>query len=788
MSLSICLNMIVKNESHIIRETLEMLLKKIPFSYWVICDTGSTDNTCEIIADFFQQKQIQGELYNHEWIDFAHNRNLALQAAFQKTDWVFVFDADDEIIGNIDLVLNSEVDGYQLHFGFEKGISYQRVLLMNNHINWLYKSVIHEYVICLKSNPRIETLEGNYYIVSGKKGNRSKDPFKYKKDAELLEQSFYEAKKINDMIYLRYAFYCANSYKDAMIPEKAMEWYKIVLSNNCGNQEKYFSCLQLYKLCVSMNKKEEGIYYLVEAHLYDSERVECVYELINHYMNKDQLKMANMYYETFVRSFYEKQEYLSNKNANINKLFVYPEIGDFLLPFYLILLFDKLKLEGYKKQIKQMFTIVFSKKTKGMEEFFVSNFLFNLQFFIDDCCDSSFLHLLQDYLNFLEEEYDNINLSSYDYFLCHLTKYGITYGKQFKEEEKQDASYFSKEECKESKNILIYAGEIYLNWNYTYSISKPLGGSETAVASLAQVLPKDWNIFVTGSVEPETIENVTYIPLHQLNDFLCKNAFFAIIVSRFIDFYDRFPQIACYKSFIWAHDLDLISCQNVPYLLQKWRHKINACVCLTPWHKKLFQDKYPNLANKISVINNGLTLDKFVFEIKKVSNRFIYSSATERGLDRLLDLWPTITSYLHDAELLVCTYNNFPRNTWEQQIQRKLEHFTNIKHLGKLDKDSLYSVMATCEYWLYPTHFCETSCITAMEMLMSEVICLYYPIGGLGDTLNNCGLPIERGKELETILNLTTNQKQQLRINGRNYALTCSWQERSYIWNDLILS
>ena len=43
----ICLNMIVKNESHIIETTLITILKYI--DYWVISDTGSTDNTIEII-------------------------------------------------------------------------------------------------------------------------------------------------------------------------------------------------------------------------------------------------------------------------------------------------------------------------------------------------------------------------------------------------------------------------------------------------------------------------------------------------------------------------------------------------------------------------------------------------------------------------------------------------------------------------------------------------------------------------------------------------------------------
>jgi hypothetical protein len=51
--------------------------------------------------------------------------------------------------------------------------------------------------------------------------------------------------------------------------------------------------------------------------------------------------------------------------------------------------------------------------------------------------------------------------------------------------------------------------------------------------------------------------------------------------------------------------------------------------------------------------------------------------------------------------------------------------------------------MSSAEYWLYPTNFSETSCITAMEMLMSEVICIYYPIAGLNNTLGQYGIAVK---------------------------------------------
>ena len=51
-----CLNMIVKDEAHIIEDTLTKLLKKIKIDYWVISDTGSTDDTKEVITNFFKKK------------------------------------------------------------------------------------------------------------------------------------------------------------------------------------------------------------------------------------------------------------------------------------------------------------------------------------------------------------------------------------------------------------------------------------------------------------------------------------------------------------------------------------------------------------------------------------------------------------------------------------------------------------------------------------------------------------------------------------------------------------
>ena len=69
---------------------------------------------------------------------------------------------------------------------------------------------------------------------------------------------------------------------------------------------------------------------------------------------------------------------------------------------------------------------------------------------------------------------------------------------------------------------------------------------------------------------------------------------------------------------------------------------------------------------------------------------------------------------------------------------------------------------------------------------MSNVICLYYPVAGLVDTIGDYGIKVERGNEIDAILNLSEERKDELRKNGKDYALTCSWENRAKEWSKLL--
>jgi len=397
MGKTTCLNMIVKNESHIIRKTLEMLCSKIKFVYWVICDTGSTDDTREIIREFFNEKNIPGELHCDEWVNFAHNRTLALERAYNKTDFLLVFDADDELHGTIQIPNELVCDEYHLKFGMpQSGMNYTRTLLINNHKRFKYFSVLHEFISCQEPSPnenaRIHLLDGDYYVISGRSGARNLDPDKYLKDANILASAHAEAVAKGDDLHKRYAFYCANSYRDCGRHEDAIRWYKITLAQDNWAQEKYMACLGVYQCYDALNQKEHGFYYLVKAFSYDAERVECLYPLLVHYCCENMNELAYNYYRMVKMSVTQNDS---------GKLFVETDKAGFFVPYYMVIVADRV---GDRECGIRMYETIFTQKNRTFSVWHLRNLIYNLRFFIGHVkpeASDAFSALARSYVEFL---------------------------------------------------------------------------------------------------------------------------------------------------------------------------------------------------------------------------------------------------------------------------------------------------------------------------------------------------------------------------------------------------
>lgn len=273
----LCLNMIVKNESHIIEETLRNIAQHAPIDYWVISDTGSTDDTVAIIERTMKELGIPGQLFHDDWVNFSHNRNLALEHAEGKADYIFIFDADDYLTGQVNWPTEWVADAYYMNLTSEtRTIFYQRLLVVKSG-KAFWRGVVHEFLE-IKQPSIIADITGDYHVVSCRKGDRSRDEQKYLKDALLLKEAL-ETNQDPDL-RPRYLFYCAQSYMDADMTDESIYWYLERTKEQAGwSEEAYVSHLRLGYAYDSKGEEEKAIYHWLLGSQVNPRRAECWYQL-----------------------------------------------------------------------------------------------------------------------------------------------------------------------------------------------------------------------------------------------------------------------------------------------------------------------------------------------------------------------------------------------------------------------------------------------------------------------------------------------------------------------------
>jgi len=276
----ICFALVCKDEEKCILTALESVYKFI--SYWVICDTGSTDKTVELIENFFKEKEIPGELFHDPWVSFGHNKTLLFDRCYKKADYILHFDADDYFVGDLKFVGGKT----QYYINVKKtSVNYPCFLLFDCNYKWKFCGVAHTTIKCL-DNENVTfgyLISDDYYLYSSPDtGARSFDPEKYKKDAEKLKKQFFDTLISDpDEVNTRSIFYTAQSYKDYGNLEEAAKWYNLFLKiKDTWVEEQYICYLHLGNIYKSLNydfKLTEKMY--LSAIKLINDRAEAYYSL-----------------------------------------------------------------------------------------------------------------------------------------------------------------------------------------------------------------------------------------------------------------------------------------------------------------------------------------------------------------------------------------------------------------------------------------------------------------------------------------------------------------------------
>jgi tetratricopeptide (TPR) repeat protein len=284
---TLCLNMIVKNESKIITRMFDSIVSII--DCYCICDTGSTDNTIEVITSYFESKNIPGKIVCEPFKDFCYNRNFALQSCVNMSDYVLLMDADMMLeVKNFDKMILNIASTFNILQGNDS-FYYQNIRILKNNGLYKYVGVTHEY-IDTPPNSTLYAFEKNQLFIRDI-GDGGCKQNKFERDISLLLNGIKEEPN-----NVRYYFYLANSYHDSGRFGEAINAYKKRIEMGGWREEVWYSYYRIGLCFKNMGKIKDAIHYWLEGYNFYPERLEGLYEIIQHYRIDFKPKLAEMYY------------------------------------------------------------------------------------------------------------------------------------------------------------------------------------------------------------------------------------------------------------------------------------------------------------------------------------------------------------------------------------------------------------------------------------------------------------------------------------------------------------
>lgn len=278
---SICLNMIVKNESRIITRLMESVLPII--DTYLICDTGSTDGTPDIIKTFFDSNGIPGEVIHEPFKNFGYNRTVALQAARGSASYALLLDAD--MIFKIESRFDKQdltADSYMI---IQKGgnLSYHNTRLIRLDIDAKCVGPTHEYYD-LPAGSKSEKLDTIWISDIGDGGTKAD---KFERDIRLLKTGIEEEPDNG-----RYYFYLANSYFNTGRHVESIPYYKRRIELGGWSEEVFYAHLNLGHAYKSTGQDEMAICTWMNGYNVHPARAETIYEIAKYYREKGKTKIG----------------------------------------------------------------------------------------------------------------------------------------------------------------------------------------------------------------------------------------------------------------------------------------------------------------------------------------------------------------------------------------------------------------------------------------------------------------------------------------------------------------
>ena len=730
---------------------------------WTILDTGSTDETIEIINRVLVGKK-EGRLYQEPFINFRESRNRLLDLAGTSCKYNITLDDTYVVNGSLrEFLTEVRSDQYSNSFTLfihsdDTKYGSNRIIKSNSGLRYIHR--IHE-VITDKNNINLVIPENRAFIFDKRFDYMEKRTMERKQlDLKLLYEEVEE--NPNDP---RAYYYLAQTYNLLENYEKAFFYFmkRCEFTNSGFIQERVDAAFEAARLAnFKLNKSWiecEELYN--KAYKIDESRPEALYFIGIHYYLEGNYKKAYPYFKKGFEIGFPNHCQYSLK----------PTLSFHFLPKFLTRICYN--LEEYKMG------------------------------------EQSALFFLQNN-NSSAEDYAEI-VSWYNIFV----KLNMYSG----EKKIKNVNMYNKQ-------LFVFVADGGFNqWTGSTILEKGVGGSETYIIEMARYIQKSGKfqtiVFCnTPNGAEEIFENTIYKPLSSYYEFINTTYVNNCIVSRFSEYLPVTFKGFSENVYLVVHDL------TPSGIVIPMDIKLKNVFCLTEWHvsylKQIFpqlasitvpfyygiDDRFKNNVTDTNVIPNEMS-NGVVGGCAPTKNKFIYSSFPNRGLLQLLQMWPKIienvpTSTLHIYSDVNNKWSNDVEPQKMQQIRELLAIMTDekygIHYHGWVSKNVLKEAWLTADIWFYPCTFAETFCLTALEAASSKTFVVTNDLAALQNTVGNRGCIIKGDPTTNEWQKLALQQvffyidennkklKEELIEENYKWSINLSWeQQANKLLNDYIL-
>lgn len=276
---------------------------------------------------------------------------------------------------------------------------------------------------------------------------------------------------------------------------------------------------------------------------------------------------------------------------------------------------------------------------------------------------------------------------------------------------------------------------------------RPLGGTETGIVRMAEILAKrGHDVVVFSSMKDPPLSVPQYVPhgsIFQAGQFDImvlikewKPAIFNVPASRL---------------FFWTGDgFD----QYINFGLGDKRvtNKIEKFLTASNWQAQSMCEMSGFPHEKTFYVGNGIHPPYFEGEEQRIRKRLIFSSAPYRGLGLMPQIFLMARERHPDIELHVFSGMNIydteqpyagPQVEDYKRIASLLQRIPNVHLHGNVTQKALARELMKSSVYVYPNLIFETCCITAIEAQAAGCPAVASRNSGLIETVGNAGILID---------------------------------------------